>query len=452
MAPTSVILATITAVVGLFTSTATAQTNDTEIVTITDYAAGPLHQAAVNEFLGCINAVGITYQMYVDSDGTIVILPPAGDARDIDLEGTDSALGQCMKNATTTILIVAESTAEYNENEQNANGLDDISYQWLLDQGGNGVMANRPPTMVLEATMIVLDNSEASRNGDYLPDRFKAQSEVLSLIFNAKTSANPESAVGLMSMAGTGPTVLNTPTTNYGALLQGIHTTKIKGHIHLGTAISVAMLALKHRANKAQRQRIVVLICSKLDQKFGDKNDTEKELVKLAKKCKKNNVSVDFVAFGDATGSETRSVLDKFVEAVDSSSSGGSAEAAAARSNSGEGSYLAVIPPGPGLLSDSLFATPIVSMGGDMGGQGGAMDGVETGGVSGQGGAFEFDVDPSTDPELAMVLRMSMEEEENRLARERQEREAQERQNDASSSASKQPTVEDDEKKEGGGA
>ncbi|RMZ76130.1 hypothetical protein DV738_g5139, partial [Chaetothyriales sp. CBS 135597] len=330
--------------------------------------------------------------------------------------------------------------------------------------------------MVLEATMIVLDNSEASRNGDYLPDRFKAQSEALSLIFNAKTSANPESAVGLMSMAGTGPTVLNTPTDNYGALLQGIHTTKIKGHIHLGTAISVATLALKHRANKAQRQRIVVLICSELDQKFGDKNDTEKELVKLAKKCKKNNISVDFVAFGDATGGETRSVLEKFIDAVGGTSSSAGADAA---NSSGEGSYLAVIPPGQGLLSDSLFATPIVSMGGDVGGHGGAMEGVETGGGHGQrGGAFEFDVDPSADPELAMALRMSMEEEENRLARERQEREAQERQNadrmetiteepqtqqregesadaDGTASASKQPTVEEednDEKKRGGGA
>ena len=208
-----------------------------------------------------------------------------------------------------------------------------------------------------------------------------------------------------MSMAGTGPTVLNTPTTNFGALLQGMHTTKIKGHIRLGTAISVAMLALKHRANKSQRQRIVVLMCSELDQKFGDKNDTEKELVKLAKKCKKNNVSVDFVAFGDATESETRTVLEKFIEAV-----GGS---------SGEGNYLAVIPPGPGLLSDSLITTPIVSMGGDAGGQGGGMDGMETGGGNGQGGGFEFGVDPAADPELAMALRMSMEEEQNRLARER---------------------------------
>ncbi|KIY03607.1 uncharacterized protein Z520_00298 [Fonsecaea multimorphosa CBS 102226] len=269
--------------------------------------------------------------------------------------------------------------------------------------------------MVLEATMIVVDNSEASRNGDYLPDRFKAQSEAVSLIFNAKTSSNPESAVGIMSMAGTGPKVLTTPTNNYGAILAGLHETKIKGHIRLGTAISVAMLALHHRANKSQRQRIVVLICSELDPKFGDKNDTEKELIKLAKKCKKNNVSVDFVAFGDAIESSTKSILEKFIEAV-----GGS---------SGEGNNLAAIPPGPGLLSDSLITTPIVNMGGDMGAGGaGGMEGVETGG-GGAGRFDEFGIDAAADPELAMALRMSMEEEEHRLERERRAREEEERRN-----------------------
>lgn len=242
-------------------------------------------------------------------------------------------------------------------------------------------------------------------------------------------------------MAGTGPTVLNTPTTNYGAILSGLHETKIKGHARLGTAISVAMLALKHRANKNQRQRVVVLICSALDQKFGDKNDTEKELIKLAKKCRKSNVSVDFVAFGDAQeDSKTREILEKFVEAV-----GGS---------SGEGNHLAVIQPGTGLLSDSLITTPIVSMGGDMGGAGG-MEGVETGGAGGGSNAFEFGIDPAQDPELAMALRMSMEEEQNRLERERQQREnaeggdrmetiTEEAQNGDSKGDSKQPRVEDD--------
>lgn len=239
-------------------------------------------------------------------------------------------------------------------------------------------------------------------------------------------------------MAGTSPQVLNTPTTNFGAVLAGMHETKIKGSIRLGTAISVAMLALKHRANKSQRQRVVVLICSELDPKK-DGNDSEKELIKLAKKCKKNNVSVDFVAFGDATGSETRSVLEKFVETVGGSSSN-------------EGNYLAVIPPGPGLLSDSLVTTPIVNSGAPGGGEG--MEGVENTGGSGQNG-FEFGIDPAADPELAMALRMSMEEEQNRLERERRQREEQEGQNGermetiteegaSTSNDSKQPRVEDE--------
>lgn len=238
-------------------------------------------------------------------------------------------------------------------------------------------------------------------------------------------------------MAGTSPQVLNTPTTNFGAVLAGMHETKVKGSIRLGTAISVAMLALKHRANKSQRQRVIVLVCSDLDPD-NDSNDSEKELIKLAKKCKKNNVSVDFVAFGDATSSETRSVLEKFTEAV-----GGA--------NSNEGNYLAVIPPGPGLLSDTLVTTPIVNTGAPAGGEG--MEGVENTGAGGPNN-FEFGIDPATDPELAMALRMSMEEEQNRLERERRQRE-QEGQNGermetiaeegaANAADSKQPRVEDE--------
>src|SRR4051812_4293232 len=97
-----------------------------------------------------------------------------------------------------------------------------------------------------------VDNSESSRNGDYLygqfinpssvhaltivrPDRFGAQAEAVHLIFNAKTGANPESSVGLMSMGGKGPEVLVTFTTEFGKILAGLHQTKIKGSSHLAT-------------------------------------------------------------------------------------------------------------------------------------------------------------------------------------------------------------------------
>lgn len=155
-----------------------------------------------------------------------------------------------------------------------------------------------------------------------------------------------------------------------------------------------SQLALKHRQEKSQRQRIIVFTCSPI-------REEEAELIKLAKMMKKTNVSVDFVAFGDLAASNTKK-LEVFNENV----------------KSGDGSHLAIIPPGPMLISDQLISTPI--LGGDgtsTRGQDGAASGAEGGGG---GDSFEFGVDPSADPELALALRMSMEEE--RARQEKQEK------------------------------
>ena len=40
------------------------------------------------------------------------------------------------------------------------------------------------------------------RNGDYAPTRFAAQAQAVSTVFTSKTESNPESSVGLMTMAG----------------------------------------------------------------------------------------------------------------------------------------------------------------------------------------------------------------------------------------------------------
>ncbi|MCJ1249187.1 hypothetical protein MMC30_006410 [Trapelia coarctata] len=236
-----------------------------------------------------------------------------------------------------------------------------------------------------------VDNSESSRNGDYLPSRWEAQSDAVNMIFSAKTQSNPESSVGLMSMGGKGPEMLVTLTTDFGKVLDGMHRTKIRGNAHLATGLQIAALALKHRQNNSQKQRIIVFTCSGI-------HEEEKELVKLAKKLKKVNISVDLVAFGDLDPDNTKK-LEAFNQAV----------------NSGEGSHLEVIPPGPSLLSDHLLSSPI--LGGDGSAARGAEDGIGGGGESGAG-AFEFGVDPSTDPELALALRMSMEEEKARQDKE----------------------------------
>jgi 26S proteasome regulatory subunit N10 len=75
---------------------------------------------------------------------------------------------------------------------------------------------------------------------DDSPSRWEAQADAVNLIFSAKTQANPESSVGLMSMGGNTPEILTTLTTDIGKILDGLHRTKIRGSLHLTTGINVA--------------------------------------------------------------------------------------------------------------------------------------------------------------------------------------------------------------------
>jgi len=108
----------------------------------------------------------------------------------------------------------------------------------------------------------------------------------------------------------------------------------------------------------------------------------DKTLTKLAKKMKKNNVAIDIINFGEESENTTK--LEAFINAV----------------NSGDNCHLITIPPGPHILSDMLFSTSIIA------GEDGAQPGFATGGGSG----YEFGVDPNMDPELALALRISLEE------------------------------------------
>ena len=123
---------------------------------------------------------------------------------------------------------------------------------------------------------------------------------------------------------------------------------------------------------------------------------------------KKNNVSVDFIAFGDLDSANTKK-LEAFNKNV----------------KGGDGSHLAIIPPGPSLLSDHLVSTPIL---GSDGSAPRGEDGVGGGGDVG-GPSFAFGVDPDADPELALALRMSMEEERARQEKEDKAKQASNKEN-----------------------
>jgi len=118
---------------------------------------------------------------------------------------------------------------------------------------------------------------------------------------------------------------LATLTQDLGKVLSALQKNHIGGNVDLPTALNVAQLALKHRENKNQRQRIVVFLGSPLVDPYSAsssssaaKASSEEALVKLGKKLKKNNVAVDIVLFGDE-GMGNEGVLSKFVDATQNS-------------------------------------------------------------------------------------------------------------------------------------
>merc|ERR1719277_1108313 len=117
---------------------------------------------------------------------------------------------------------------------------------------------------------------------------------------------------------------------------------KIGGTADLLRGIQTAQLALKHRQNKNQKQRIVAFVGSPIAA-------SEKELETLGKNLKKNNVSLDLVSFGEVE--ENTAKLEKLLSAV----------------NSNDTSHIVEVPVGPKLLSDVLLSSPIVNPDGEAG-------------------------------------------------------------------------------------
>ncbi|EDW76832.1 uncharacterized protein Dwil_GK17731 [Drosophila willistoni] len=231
--------------------------------------------------------------------------------------------------------------------------------------------------MVLESTMICFDNSDFQRNGDYFPTRLSVQKDGINLLCLTKLRANPENNVGLMTLSNT-VEVLATLTTDVGRIFSKLHLIQPKGDINLLTGIRIAHLVLKHRQGKNHKMRIVVFVGSPLQNEEG-------ELVKQAKRLKKEKVNVDIVSFGDhVNNNET---LTAFINALNG--------------KDGTGSHLVSVPRGS-VLSEALLSSPIIQ----------GEDGL--GGAGLGGNVFEFGVDPNEDPELALALRVSMEEQRHR--------------------------------------
>lgn len=284
--------------------------------------------------------------------------------------------------------------------------------------------------MVLESCMILLDNSEYMRNGDYVPTRLEAQHDAANFLVGTKTQSNPENTVGVIAMCGSSGIngksgageLLVSPTDDMGKILSALHGIPVRkgsssansfdeqktmdrvgkgGGVDIVVSLQVANLALKHRRNKNGAQRVIVFVGSPLT------HVDSRALVRAGRMLKKNNLAIDVIAMGELDENEPK--LQELVDAANGTSADDTSERTC---------HLVTIPAGV-LPSDVLVSSPIVNGGAGMSGGGGSSGGVGGAGGGGSSNAFsEFGgVDPNMDPELAMALRVSMEEERARQER-----------------------------------
>lgn len=244
--------------------------------------------------------------------------------------------------------------------------------------------------MVLESTVICVDNTEYSRNGDFTPSRFGVQQDVLQTLSRTKMNSHPENNVALLAAGGKKPKLINTLTPERNKLLTGFAKLTHDGEENnFSVSLRTAHLALKHRMSKNHRQRIIFMICSPLI-------ETEQELIKLAKKLKKENVAVDIVNFGEDEKNVER--LLKFIETLN----GKNADPNTVNC------HLVNVPSGSN-VNDAVRNSPIcgASQQSSSGIQGGVAQGMNLGGA---GGADDWDDLENMDPDLALALRVSLEE------------------------------------------
>lgn len=224
--------------------------------------------------------------------------------------------------------------------------------------------------MVLESTMICIDNSDYMRNGDFIPSRMQSQFDAVNMVALAKTKSNPENNVGLLSLTDT--RVLVTLTSEIGKIISKLHGAKPEGNIDLVRGIKVANLALKHRQSKNHKPRIILFIASPVVTDHA-------ELIKLGKRLKKEKVNIDIINFGEEE--QNSAILNELINTING--------------KEGTGSHLVSIA-APANLSDALFSSAIFQ----------SDDGA--GLPAGFGPGYQYGMED--DPELAMALRISMEE------------------------------------------
>lgn len=167
----------------------------------------------------------------------------------------------------------------------------------------------------------------------------------------------------------------------------------LDGEADFFNAVKIAQLSLKHRQNKSQKQRVIIFVGHPL-------KGEEASYEELGVRMKRNNIAIDVINFAHP---ENVPKLTAMVTAA----------------NSNGNSHFLDVPLGVTMITDVLIASPIINEDMDVGMAGAPAGGNVGAGVPSAPSQFaEYGgIDPNLDPELAMALRISLEEERARQHR-----------------------------------
>jgi hypothetical protein len=128
--------------VGFVTASHAAPSSGDEITVM-----GPsdLDQAAVESFLRCLNGTGVDYRLYVGTGGEMVVIPV--QQRQIDSNGIDYQLMQCIMRHYDQLNIMTESTVYHVENHDAAISHRQATHELLARNGavGQQPVGTEPP-------------------------------------------------------------------------------------------------------------------------------------------------------------------------------------------------------------------------------------------------------------------------------------------------------------------
>ncbi|KAH0790419.1 vWA-like protein [Histomonas meleagridis] len=210
------------------------------------------------------------------------------------------------------------------------------------------------------AYIIIIDNTDSSINGDFIPNRLEAQKTAASRLIQYLSKQPNKPLIGIGVIGKGGPGVITSLTDDQVKLTDSILSIQTGGKAQLVHAIRCAFLAFNNTDTPFLGKSIIAFI--------GTHNDVDHEKAAIiARIANENKTSINIVSMGSDV--DNRNILEELVRMINCSS------------------YLVKAESSPStLLSDVVLASPI---------------------GPGDGSQISY---ADIDPELALTIQMSLED------------------------------------------